>query len=55
MTRQDLKNYLIEEAEYREAHVNDMNDTELLNSWLVYNGICGYTDDILDIVHALGL
>lgn len=55
MTRQDLKNYLINEAEYGEAHVNDMDDTELLNSWLVYNGICGYTDDILDIVHALGL
>ena len=55
MTREDLKTYLIEEAEYREAHVNVMSDEELLNSWLVYNGVCGYTDDIIDIIHALDL
>ena len=29
-----------------------MTNTELLDHWLVYNGICGFTEDIKDVIEA---
>ena len=48
MTKEDLKNYLIEEAEYKEARVNDMDAYELFDKYLQWNGIIGYTEYIID-------
>ncbi len=52
MDKDELKQYLIDEAEYTESEVNEMDSTELLDSWLQYNGIIGYTDDIKDVIEA---
>lgn len=52
MDKDELKQYLIDEAEHTESEVNEMDSTELLDSWLQYNGIIGYTDDIKDVIEA---
>lgn len=52
MDKDELKQYLIDEAEYTESEVNEMDSTELLDSWLQYNDIIGYTDDIKDVIEA---
>ena len=55
MTKEDLKDYLVYEAEYSERRVNKMSDYELFDAWLRYNGIIGFTDDIVDMVKCLNL
>ena len=55
MTKEDLKDYLVYVAEYSEKRVNKMSDYELLDAWLKWNGIIGFTDDIVDIVKCLNL
>lgn len=55
MTRAELEEYLIDEAEYDVDEITEMSDRGLLNAWLTYNGIIGFTDDIIDIVGALGV
>lgn len=55
MKRQELRDYLVDEAEYSEEDVAHMTDREMLDAWLIYNGICGFTDDILDVLEALGV
>lgn len=50
MEKEELKDYLITEAEYSEEEVNDMSNAELIDSWLKYQGIIGYTSDILDTI-----
>lgn len=52
MDKDELKQYLVDEAEYTESQVEEMDNTELLDAWLRYNGIVGYTDDIIDVVGA---
>ena len=55
MKRQELRDYLVDEAEYSEEDIAHMTDREMLDAWLIYNGICGFTDDILDVLEALGV
>lgn len=55
MTRLELEEYLIEEAEIDIDKVSEMTDRGLLKAWLEYNGIIGYTDDIIEVVEALGV
>lgn len=55
MNKEDLKDYLVYEAEYSEERVNKMSDYELFDAWLRYNGIIGYTYDIIDLVKCLNL
>ena len=50
MTQEDLKDYLIEEAEYTEHQVEEMDSFDLLNAYLEWNGMCGYTADVLSAV-----
>ena len=50
MDKNDLMKYLVEEAGYREDVVAEMTNTELLDHWLEHNGICGYTEDIKDVI-----
>lgn len=52
MDKDELKQYLIDEAEYSESEVAEMTNTELLDYWLEYNGIYGFTDDIKDVIEA---
>lgn len=52
MDKNELMAYLVNEAEYREARVAEMTNTELLDHWLRYNGICGFTEDIKNVVSA---
>ena len=55
MTKEELKEYLVYEAEYSDERVNSMSDDEMLDAWLRYNGIIGYTLDIIGIVKHLKL
>lgn len=52
MDKNELMEYLVNEAEYSEARVAEMTNTELLDHWLEYNGICGFTEDIKEVVRA---
>lgn len=53
MTKQELKNYLVDEAEYSQEEVDQMSPFELIDAWLVYNGIIGFTQDIIDLTKAV--
>lgn len=55
MTRLELEEYLVDEAELDIDEVTEMTDRGLLESWLEYNGIIGFTDDIIDVLEALGV
>ena len=52
MTKEELKEYLVYEAEYSQEKVDNMSDYELVDNYLIYEGIIGYTQDILDVVAA---
>lgn len=52
MDKNELMEYLVNEAEYSEVRVAEMTNTELLDHWLEYNGICGFTEDIKEVVRA---
>ena len=54
MTRTDLIAYLVNEAEYSSEQVARMSNIEMLDAWLEYNGIVGYTYDIIEVLEALG-
>ncbi len=55
MKKSELKAYLVEEAEYNKEDVNSMTDYEMLDTWLIYNGIIGYTGELTDVLSALGV
>lgn len=50
MDKNDLMEFLVVEAECNESEVAEMTNTELLDNWLMYNGIFGYTEDIKDVI-----
>lgn len=52
MTKEKLKQYLIEEAEYSERKVDGMTDWEMVDAYLTWNVIIGYTSDIIEAVFA---
>lgn len=52
MDKNDLMEFLVVEAECNQSEVAEMTNTELLDNWLMYNGIFGYTDDIKDVIEA---
>lgn len=52
MDKNDLMEFLVVEAECNESEVAEMTNTELLDNWLIYNGIFGYTEDIKDVIEA---
>lgn len=51
-TLEDFKNYLIEEADYELIQVNNMTREELFEAYLTWNGIIGYTQDIIEAYQA---
>lgn len=50
MTKEELKEYLVIEAEYSQEEVDNMSNLELIDHYLTYEGIIGYTSEILDTV-----
>lgn len=52
MDKNDLMEFLVVEAECNESEVAEMTNTELLDNWLIYNGIFGYTEDIKEVIKA---
>ena len=46
----ELKEYLIDEAEYDADYVESLSPLELVDTYLQYNGIYGFTEDILNLV-----
>lgn len=55
MTKEELKEYLVYEAEYSQFEVDNATDVELLDMWLNSNAIIGYTWDIVKVVTCLKL
>ena len=43
----ELKSELIDYCEFTEEEVDAMSRYEMFDEWLQYNGIVGYTDDII--------
>ena len=55
MTKDELKDYLVEEAEHSQKEVDNMSDFELIDAYLIWQGIYGFTEDIIDVVrHVYG-
>lgn len=52
MTKADLKRYLVEEAEYSQTKVDQMDAWDMIDAWLEYNGIIGYTHELLMVIEA---
>lgn len=50
MTKDDIISVLIDEAEYDEQEVMGMSNYELIDKWLTWEGIIGYTEDIISAV-----
>lgn len=48
MTKEKLKDYLIIEAEYTQEEVNNMSDRDLFDKYLIYEGVVGFTSEIID-------
>ena len=49
-TLEDLKNYLIEEAEMKPAKAEAMDSRELVEAYCQWNGLIGFADEIIDVV-----
>ena len=47
---QKLQDELIDICEYTPERVEDMTRYEMVDAWLKYNGIIGYTDDIITML-----
>lgn len=52
MTKEELQDYLIDEVKYPEDQVLQMTNFELVSRWLTWNGIIGYTEDIIEVIEA---
>ena len=50
MNKKQLQDFLIDEAEYDEEDVLSWDAYELIDRWLRYEGIIGWTDDIISTV-----
>ena len=46
----ELKEYLIDEAEYDADYVESLSPLELVDTYLQYNGVCNFTECILNLV-----
>ena len=44
----ELKEYLI--AEYDADYIESLSPLELVDTYLQYNGVCNFTEDILNLV-----
>lgn len=51
-TRQDLITYLVNEAEYKPEELQELEPEKLIDKFLMWNGIIGFTNDIINAVKA---
>jgi len=54
MTKDELKEYLVNVAEHTESEVENMTDFELIYAYLTWNGIIWFEDIIDAVRHAFG-
>lgn len=47
MTKEELQNFLIYEAEYDENEVENMTPFQLVDAYFSYEGVYGFTEDFL--------
>lgn len=52
-TRKELDEYLINECEYTQHEVDNMEDRDKFDTYLKYEGIIGWTDDIIALTKVL--
>lgn len=52
MNIEQLKDYLVTEAEYEEQDVEDMTPFELVDAYMSWQGVIGYTQDFIEAVEA---
>lgn len=52
MTNEELRDYLVTEANWDVEDAENLSSYELVDAWLKYWGIRGYTDQILEVVAA---
>lgn len=50
MTKEEIIDILINDAEYTQDEINDMSNFELFKAWCVWEGILGYSLDIWETV-----
>ncbi len=50
MTKENIIDILINDAEYSQEDVNKMDNFELFNAWCVWEGILGYSLEIWQTV-----
>ncbi len=51
-TRQDLITFLVNEAEYEPEELQELEPEELIDKFLMWNGIIGFTNEIINAVKA---
>ena len=51
-TRQDLITYLVNDAEYEPEELQELEPEEMIDKFLMWNGIIGFTNDIINAVKA---
>lgn len=52
LLQKDLEETLEGDCKYSHEIIAEMTPRQKVNAWLIWNGIQGFTDDILDIVSA---
>lgn len=52
-TRKELDDYLINECEYTQNEVDNMDDRDKFDAYLRYEGIINFTDDIIALTKVL--
>lgn len=52
-TREELDEYLINECEYTQSEVDNMDDRDKFDAYLKYEGIIDWTDDIIALTKVL--
>ena len=52
-TRKELDEYLINECEYTQHEVDNMEDRDKFDAYLKYECIIGWTDDIIALTKVL--
>lgn len=55
MDKQEIIEYLVDESEgeYTQEELEAMSKRDLLDAYLTWEGICGYTDDIIEHIEAI--
>ena len=52
-TKKELDEYLINECEYTQSEVDNMDDRDKFDAYLRYEGIINFTDDIIALTKVL--